>query len=104
MEIRVEQDNIKAHITTQNPQAQEMLDRHLPRLREALEQQGLRLDQVEITVADKNDNRQMFQNHHDQQQLDRSKTNHRQVPITALKSEEEPEEGLEPQQSLNVLA
>ena len=51
MEIKVEQDNIKAHIITQNPQAQEMIDRHLPRLREALEQQGLNLQQVEVTIA-----------------------------------------------------
>jgi hypothetical protein len=51
MEIRVEQENIKAHIVAQNPQAQEMIDRHLPRLREALEQQGLHLQQIDVTVA-----------------------------------------------------
>ncbi|WP_319588687.1 flagellar hook-length control protein FliK [uncultured Desulfobulbus sp.] len=51
MEIKVEQDNIKAHIIAQNPQAQEMIDRHLPRLREALAQQGLHLQQVEVTLA-----------------------------------------------------
>lgn len=51
MEIKVEQDNIKAHIIALNPQAQEMIDRHLPRLREALEQQGLHLQQVEVTIA-----------------------------------------------------
>ena len=51
MEIKVEQDNIKAHIITQSPQAQEMIDRHLPRLRETLAQQGLHLQQVEVTVA-----------------------------------------------------
>jgi flagellar hook-length control protein FliK len=51
MEIKVNQDNIKAHIIAQNPQAQEMIDRHLPRLREALAQQGLHLQQVEVTLA-----------------------------------------------------
>ena len=51
MAIKVEQDNVKAHIIAQNPQAQEMIDRHLPRLREALEQQGLHLHQIEVTVA-----------------------------------------------------
>lgn len=51
MEIKVTQDNVKAHIIAQNPQAQEMIDRHLPRLREALEQQGLHLQQVEVTLA-----------------------------------------------------
>lgn len=105
MEIRVEQDNIKAHITTQNPQAQEMLDRHLPRLRESLEQQGLRLDQIEITVADKsNDDRQLFQNNPGQHQPNRPKANHLQAPIHSLSAEEEPEELPEPHQSLSVLA
>lgn len=51
LEIKVAQDNIKAHIVAQSPQAQEMIDRHLPRLREALEQQGLHLQQVEVSVA-----------------------------------------------------
>ena len=51
MEIRVEQENIKAHIIAQTPQAQEMIDRHMPRLREALEQQGLKLQHMEVTVA-----------------------------------------------------
>ena len=69
MEIKVEQDNIKAHITVQNPQAQEMIDRHLPRLREALEQQGLFLQQVEVTLAaEDNTNGRRFQNNHPQQQ------------------------------------
>ncbi|MCL2457639.1 MAG: flagellar hook-length control protein FliK [Desulfobulbus sp.] len=51
MEIKVAQDNIKAHIVVQNPQAQEMIDRNLPRLREALEQHGLQLQQVEVLVG-----------------------------------------------------
>ncbi|PIE58460.1 MAG: hypothetical protein CSA33_03295 [Desulfobulbus propionicus] len=51
MEIKVDQDTIRAHIVTQTPQAQEALDKHLPRLREALEQQGLFLHEVEITIA-----------------------------------------------------
>lgn len=55
MEIKVEQDNVKAHIVTQSAHAQEMIDRHLPKLREALAQQGLHLGQVEVTVAS-NDN------------------------------------------------
>lgn len=72
MEIKVEQENIKAHITVQNPQAQEMIDRHLPRLREALEQQGLFLQQVEVTLAaEDNANGRRFQHNHPQQQAGR---------------------------------
>jgi flagellar hook-length control protein FliK len=51
MEIKVDQDNVKAHIIAQSPQAQEMIDRHMPRLREALEQQGLHLQHIEVSVA-----------------------------------------------------
>jgi hypothetical protein len=66
MEIKVEQDNIKAHIIAQNPQAQEMIDRHLPRLREALELQGLNLQQVSVTLAggDHADSRRFHDNLH----------------------------------------
>ncbi len=69
MEIKVEQDNIKAHITTQNPQVQEILDRHLPRLREALEQQGLNLELMKVTVGtDDGSNGQLFQEHFNNRQ------------------------------------
>lgn len=73
MEIRVEQDNVKAHIVAQSPHAQEMIDRHLPKLREALEQQGLHLGQVEVTVA-ANDNAagETFQENTSWQQSQRS--------------------------------
>ncbi len=80
MEITVEQDNVKAHIVAQSPHAQEMIDRHLPKLREALEQQGLHLGQVEVTVAS-NDNAagERFQEQTTRQQSHRSmgiKQNH----------------------------
>lgn len=72
MEIKVEQDNIKAHITTNNPQVQDILDRHLPRLRDALEQQGMNLEQMQVTVAPgDNGNTQLFQEHRGRQQARR---------------------------------
>ncbi len=72
MEIKVEQDNIKAHITTNNLQVQDILDRHLPRLREALEQQGMNLEQMQVTVATgDNGNPQLFQEHRGGQQARR---------------------------------
>ncbi len=76
MEIKVEQDNIKAHITTNNPQVQDILDRHLPRLRDALEQQGLNLEQMQVTVAaGDNSNTQLFQEHRSPQRHHRSVQN-----------------------------
>jgi flagellar hook-length control protein FliK len=88
MEIKVEQDNIKAHITVQNPQAQEMIDRHLPRLREALEQQGLFLQQVEVTLAaEDNANGRRFQDNHPQQQAGRLPRNSITPLTPALETE-----------------
>ncbi len=104
MEIKVEQDNIKAHITTQNPQAQEMLDRHLPRLREALEQQGLNLEQVEITVAsNENKEGQLFQDSQGQNQLNRQKRPQTGQPSFSLLEEEETDVQPKQQENLSVL-
>ena len=77
MEIKVEQDNVKAHIIAQSPQAQEMIDRHMPRLREALEQQGLHLQQVEVTVAAQdNASGERFQDSSARQQSGRPANSH----------------------------
>ncbi|MDH4317015.1 MAG: flagellar hook-length control protein FliK [Desulfobulbaceae bacterium] len=51
LEIRMERDSIKAHIITQNPQVQEMLERQIPRLREALEQNGMQLEHLKVSLA-----------------------------------------------------
>ena len=69
MEIKVTQDTIKAHIVAQTAQAQEMINRHLPRLHEALEQQGLHLLQVEVSVAAHNQTGgERFQENHNWRQ------------------------------------
>ncbi|NOQ46896.1 MAG: hypothetical protein GQ559_09540 [Desulfobulbaceae bacterium] len=104
MEIKVEQDNIKAHITTQNPQVQEILDRHLPRLREALEQQGLSLEQMKVTVADSdNTDAQLFQENTGQQQLNRSTGTQSNHTSFSLPLEEETETVDAQPKILNVL-
>ena len=50
LELEVHKDTVKAHLLAQTQQAQEILERHIPRLREALTQQGLRLDEIRIDV------------------------------------------------------
>lgn len=50
LKLEVTNDSVKAHLIAQNPQAQEILERHIPRLREALEAQGLKLDDIQVTV------------------------------------------------------
>ncbi len=73
MEIKVEQDNIKAHITTHNPQVQDILDRNIPKLREVLEQQGMNLEHIQVTVAaDDGGNGQLFQEQFEQNRFNRN--------------------------------
>lgn len=50
LELVVEKDRVRAMILAQNQQVQEVLERHLPRLREALQQQGLKLEEVQVGV------------------------------------------------------
>ncbi len=50
LELVMDKEGLRAHLQAQNPQVQEVLERHLPRLREALAQQGLRLDDLQVSV------------------------------------------------------
>ena len=103
MEIKVEQDNIKAHIIVQTPQAQEMLDRHMPRLREALAHQGLQLQQIEVTVtSDYNTDSHRFQEGSGQQM---NRPAYARAPREAfhLDQREEQEEVTSPPRNLSVL-
>lgn len=104
MEIKVEQDNIKAHIIAQNPHAQEMIDRHLPRLREALEQQGLHLAQVEVTLAanDRTDS-QAFQDNLSQNLMNRTLKNKSPQPAFSLRAGEETGEAVQAPRTLSVM-
>jgi len=105
MEIKVEQDNIKAHITTQNPQVQDILDRHLPRLREALEQQGLNLEQMTVTVGtDDGSNSQLFQEHFGSRQSGRSpRSNSDRVAFSLDQENPDETETIDGKQNLSVL-
>jgi len=106
MEIKVEQDNIKAHITTQNPQVQEILDRNLPRLREALAQQGLSLEQMTVSLATDSDaNPQTFQEQFSRQQANRNVRSVADSPAFTLDEWEEDEETTtNDEQNLSVMA
>lgn len=105
LEIEVKQDNVKAHITAQNPQAQEALDRHLPRLREALAEQGLQLSEVEINVSagDQYEGHR-FQENEERHQLGKSYRSTVAAPVAASTVEEEalPGTTVDVQQSLSV--
>ncbi len=50
IDLTVEHGRMKAQIVAQSQQVQEVLERHLPRLRESLEQHGIKLDQLQVSV------------------------------------------------------
>ncbi|MDW7645435.1 MAG: flagellar hook-length control protein FliK [Desulfuromonadales bacterium] len=67
VELVMDKDSVRAHLHAQSQQVQEVLERHLPRLRDALEQQGLKIDQLQVSVdSQHNGNRETFQQHEQQ--------------------------------------
>ncbi|WP_028579364.1 flagellar hook-length control protein FliK [Desulfogranum japonicum] len=105
MEIKVDQDNIRAHITTQTPQAQEALDRHLPKLREALEQQGLFLNEIEISIAASNDyDGSHFQQNEERHQLGKNYRSTASQDTFSLNEEGEDSSDLSEDHTLRVTA
>jgi len=50
MDLRANNENIKAHIHVQTQLTQEILANHLHRLREGFAQQGLVLDEIQVSI------------------------------------------------------
>lgn len=50
LDLTIENDRLRASLSAQTSQVQELLERYLPRLREALEQQGLRIESLQVNV------------------------------------------------------
>ncbi|MEZ4483686.1 MAG: flagellar hook-length control protein FliK [Syntrophotaleaceae bacterium] len=48
--LTLEKDKLSAQLLAQNQQVQEILEKHLPRLHEALNHQGLRLENIQVSV------------------------------------------------------
>lgn len=68
LELVVEGDRIRANIHAQSQQVQEVLERNLPQLRNALAEQGLKIDQFQVNVDQRQPGGQ-FENsaqHHNQ--------------------------------------
>ncbi len=51
IELQVEGDRIRANLHAQSIQVQEVLERNLPQLRNALAEQGLKIDQFQVNVS-----------------------------------------------------
>ena len=104
MEIKVEQDNIKAHITAQNPQVQDILERNLPRLREVLQQQGMNLAHMQVSVTtDGGGNSQLFQEQFNRQQFENpGRSNTSRVSFSLPEEDQESPLSVDPNQNLSV--
>ncbi len=65
VQLVFEKDGVKLHLHAQSQQIQDVLERHLPRLREAFEQQGVKLDNVQVSSDARQDGRdgRFEQNH-----------------------------------------
>ena len=50
LEIMIEGDRVRANFHAQSQQVQEVLERNLPQLRNALAEQGLKIDQFQVNV------------------------------------------------------
>jgi len=55
VELVFEKEGLRIHLQAQSQQVQEVLERHLPRLREAFEQQNVRLDSLQVSAEGKGD-------------------------------------------------
>ena len=67
LELKVEGDRIQAHLHAQSHQVQEVLERNLPQLRHALAEQGIKIDQFQVNVDQRQQSGQ-FENLAQQQQ------------------------------------
>jgi len=68
LDLTVDQTKVKAHLIAQNQQVQDVLERHLPALRSALQQQGLQLDHLQVSVDSRQAGSNMFFQQQQQQQ------------------------------------
>jgi flagellar hook-length control protein FliK len=50
LELVMDKDHLKAQMVAQTRQVQEILEKHMPRLQEALQNQGIKVDQIEVSV------------------------------------------------------
>jgi flagellar hook-length control protein FliK len=71
IDLLVKDDSIKANIVAQSQQVLETLEKHMPRLRTVLQEQGFTVDSFEISMeGDGGNQKELFQEHFSSQQQD----------------------------------
>lgn len=78
IELAVEGDRITANIQAQSQQVQEVLERNLPQLRNALAEQGLKIDQFKVDVNQEQGQQNQFDQFAQQQQQRQQQDSHAQ--------------------------
>ncbi|NOQ41145.1 MAG: hypothetical protein GQ563_01400 [Desulfuromusa sp.] len=68
LELMIEGDRIRVNLHAQSQQVQEVLERNLPQLRNALAELGLKIDQFQVTIDKNHDQQNQFENLAQQQQ------------------------------------
>ncbi len=64
LSLTIEKDQLRAQLLTQNQQVQEILEKHLPKLHEALGKQGLKLEDIQVGVdSNPHSGHESFANH-----------------------------------------
>lgn len=62
--LTMDKDQLRAQLLTQNHQVQEILEKHLPKLHEALSQQGVKLEDIQVDIdSNRHSGRESFANH-----------------------------------------
>lgn len=62
--LTMEKDQLRAQLLTQNNQVQEILEKHLPKLHEALSQQGVKLEDIQVGVdSNRHSGQEAFADH-----------------------------------------
>ncbi|MCW8892768.1 MAG: flagellar hook-length control protein FliK, partial [Deltaproteobacteria bacterium] len=75
LELMVEGDRVRANVHAQSLQVQEVIERNLPQLRNALAEQGLKIDQFQVNI-DQRQQAGQFENLAQQQQQQRFSQQH----------------------------
>jgi len=89
LDLMVEGDRIRANIHAQSLQVREVLERHLPQLRNALAEQGLKIDQFQVNVNQEQSRQNPFDQPAQQQQHQQHNASHAQPRWQPLRDAEE---------------
>lgn len=82
--LTMEKDQLRAQLLTQNHQVQEVLEKHLPKLHEALNQQGVKLEDIQVGVdSNRHSGREAFADHRQPENFHR----HQNAPADHINNE-----------------